>query len=178
MKQTTALVASATILATGLASAGGATFAADHGTHTLASATPHQVKYTLPATSGVHHAVFRFPGLAHQIYNANFSIIASMSKPAATINCHFVRPDNTYQILQYGSRFSSFSTVSASGALDLRHRTPIRFRCFASDGTFTILTASQKSSVTFVQMGTTAVRSASVAPKSAAESVGRSATGG
>jgi hypothetical protein len=177
MKRTTALIASATILAGGLASIGGVTYAANQGTQSLTSATPHQIKYTLTPATGVSNATFSFPGLPPRIYNANFSITALMSTAGATINCHFQRPNNNYQLLQYGSAWGNYSTVSASGALDLRINNPIRFRCFASAGTFTLDNTSQHSSVTFVQMGTTTVRSGAASAKIAAKVSHHSATG-
>jgi hypothetical protein len=177
MNRTTALLASATILAGGLASIGGVTYAANQGTQSLTSATPHQLKYTLAPASGVSSATFSFPGLPNRIYNANFSILASMSTSGATINCHFQRPNNNYQLLQYGSAWGNYSTVSASGALDLRINNPIRFRCFASSGTFTLDNTSQHSSVTFVQMGSTGVRSGVTSAKSATKTAAHSPTG-
>jgi hypothetical protein len=163
MKRTTALFASATIIAAGIATAGSVTYASQDAQQ-AASPTPHQFKYTFPATSGVSSATFTFPGLANRIYNASFSVLARMSTRGAIVSCSFVRPGGSFQLLQYGSAFSSStvdhnSTVSASGSLDLRASNPIRFHCFASAGTFTVDNASRHSSVTFVQMGTTEVRS-------------------
>jgi hypothetical protein len=177
MKRTTAMVASAAFIAAGIASIGSMSYASNHGAD-KATATPHQFKYTLPATSGVSDATFTFPGLSNLIYNANYSVLASMSTSGATINCHFVRPSGNFQLLQYGSSGigGAFSAVSASGSLDLRANNPIKFRCFSSAGNFTIDNTSQHSSVTFVQMGTTVVRAGGAA-KAATKVSGDGPTG-
>lgn len=178
MKRTTALLASATMLAAGLASMGGVTYAANQDTQKVVSPTPHMFKYTLPPTSGVSNAVFSFPGLVPHIYNASYSITADMSSPGATINCNFVRSNGDFQLLQYGGKFLSFSTVSASGALDMGGgNSPIKFHCFTDTGTFTIENQSPHSSVTFVQMGSIHIASSAASAKSASKVTGHSAAG-
>jgi hypothetical protein len=178
MKRTTAMVASAAFIAAGIASVGSISYASNHGADQKTSPPPHQFKYTLPATSGVSDATFTFPGLSNLIYNASYSILASMSSSGATINCHFVRPSGNFQLLQYGSSGigGSFSAVSAGGSLDLRANNPIKFRCFTSTGTFTIDNTSQHSSVSFVQMGTSVVRAGGAA-KAANKVSGHGPTG-
>jgi hypothetical protein len=176
MKRTTALLASATMLAAGLASMGGVTYAANQDTQKVVSPTPHMFKYTLPPTSGVSSAVFSFPGLVPHIYNASYSITANMSTPGATINCNFVRPNGDFQILQYGGKYLSYSTVSASGALDMGGgNNPIKFHCFTDSGTFSIQTQSPHSSVTFTQMGSIQITPAGALAKSASKVAGHSA---
>lgn len=167
MNRTTAIVAGATIIVAGIAGVGGMPYAAGHGTlQQAASTTPHQYKYKLPSTPQTHEATFSFPGLAPAIYNASFSINATMSPAGATLRCTFERPSGAFQLEQGGAAFEATqSSVSVSGALDLRHAAPIRLLCFTSPGaTFTLLNASYDSSVTFVQMGSTTVRDADPSP--------------
>jgi hypothetical protein len=167
MNRTTAFVAAATIIAAGIAGIGGMSHAAGQGSRQLAaSTTPHQYKYKLPSTVGVQQATFAFPGLAPAIYNASFSINAITSPAGATLSCTFERPSGAFQLEQGGATFrASQSSVSVSGALDLRHAGPIRLLCFTkSPATFTLLNASYDSSVTFVQMGSTTVRPAAPSP--------------
>jgi hypothetical protein len=160
MNRATAL-ASATIIAVGIASVGGMSYAVGNSPQqSVASATPHQFKYTLPAVVDEPEATFTFPGLSPVIYNANFSINAHALTPGATIECTFRRPSGSRQLDQIGaSDDTGRSNVSASGALDMRHAGPIRLQCFASSGNFTLLTSSYASSVTFDEMGSTTVRS-------------------
>jgi hypothetical protein len=176
MKRTTALLASATMLAAGLASMGGVSYAANQGTPKTVTATPHMYKFKLPPTTGVSNVVYSFPGLVPHIYNASYSITADMSSPGATINCNFVRPNGDFQLLQYGGKYSSFSTVSASGALDMGGgNNPIKFHCFTDTGTFTIENQSPHSSVTFTQMGSIHISPAATVAKSSAKVAGHSA---
>jgi hypothetical protein len=167
MNRTTAFVAGATIIAAGIAGVGGMAHAAGQGSRQMtASTTPHQFKYKLPSTVGVQQATFLFPDLAPAIYNASFSINAVTSPAGATLRCTFERPSGAFQLEQGGATFDgSHSSVSVSGALDLRHAGPIRLLCFTkSPATLTLLNGSYDSSVTFVQMGSTTVRTAAPSP--------------
>ncbi len=165
MNRATAL-ASATIIAVGIASVGGMSYAVGNSTQqAAASGTPHQYKYTLPPVVDEPEATFTFPDLAPAIYNANFSINAHALSPGATIECTFVRPSGSFQLDQIGAGNDvGRSNVSASGALDMRHAGPIRLKCSASSGNFTLLTSSYASSVTFVEMGSTTVRAGGRVP--------------
>jgi hypothetical protein len=162
MNRTTALVASAAIVAAGIASVGTASFAGSHSDQHKVTPGPHQYKYQLPVTYGVDTAAFTFPGLSPAIYNASFSLSAHMTAATATLSCQFERPYpnvTDYQLPEYGaSEGLNYSTVSVNGALDLRHNGPVVLVCFASSGTFRLDHSSRHSSVTFLKMGSTVVR--------------------
>jgi hypothetical protein len=171
MNRTTALVASAAIVAAGIASVGTDSFAAGHSSseHKVTPG-PHQYKYQLPVTYGVTRAAFKFPGLRPAIYNASFSLSAHMTDANAIFSCQFERPyphPTDFQLPQYGATGgSNYSTVSVTGALDLRHDGPVALVCFASSGAFRVDHSSRHSSVTFLQVGSTVVRDGSRAAKS------------
>jgi hypothetical protein len=171
MNRTTALVASAAIIAAGIASVGTASFAGNHNAQHKVTPGPHQYKYQLPATSGADAAAYTFPGLSPAIYNASYSLSAFMTDATATLSCQFERPlpnPTDYQLPEYGASGGfNYSTVSVNGALDLRHNGPVGLVCFASSGTFRLDHSSHHSSVTFLKMGSTVVRDGRRAAKSA-----------
>jgi hypothetical protein len=178
MNRTTALVASAAIVAAGIASVGTASFATGHSAQHKVTPGPHQYKYQLPVTSGVARAAFKFPGLSPAIYNASFSLSAFMTDADAILSCQFERPyphPTDFQLPAYGATGgSNYSTVSVTGALDLRHDGPVALLCFASSGTLRVDHSSRHSSVTFLQVGSTVVRDGSRVAKSANPSAAHS----
>lgn len=180
MNRTTALVSGAAIVAAGIASVGTASvgtasFAANHSAQHKVTPGPHQYKYQLPLTYGVARAAFKFPGLSPAVYNASFSLSAFMTDANAIFSCQFERPyphPTDFQLPEYGATGgSNYSTVSVTGALDLRHDGPVALVCFASSGTFRVDHSSRHSSVTFLQVGSTVVRNGRRVARSANPSI-------
>lgn len=98
--------------------------------------------FHLPGQTNVSSFTLSLPGVAPGFYAASYSIEGvTMSSAGATINCAFGNSGFTHShLLTYGSSYvnnSNFSTVSASGVLDMTSEL-LRFRCFASAGTMSM----------------------------------------
>lgn len=93
--------------------------------------------YRIPAEAVVGGFTITFPRLAPGIYQATFSVIASMTSSGDNINCLFEHVGGTSEFISYGAVTSGFSSANASGILDTRSQ-PAQLRCFTGTGAMTV----------------------------------------
>ncbi|WP_372727387.1 hypothetical protein [Nocardioides sp.] len=96
----------------------------------------HSQIFRIPPQAGVGSFVLDL-GLEPGVYQVSYSVISLMSAADTAINCHFWAESGFYELLGYGSKYSSYSTANGSGILDTRSLDKT-FRCFTSGGTATV----------------------------------------